>query len=446
MTLNSHLQISRALPADAQDAMLVGRAWLQGQGAVLVQVRPDGVYDLSRVAPTCSQLLELPDPAAAIRAAAPPRIADTAAVLANSAHDALDASLPWLLAPCDLQAVKAAGVTFVASMLERVIEEQARGDAWKAESVRKAVVGVIGDNLSAVKPGSPEALRLKDVLISQGVWSQYLEVGIGVDAEIFTKSQPMSSVGTGAEIGIHPASSWNNPEPEIVLAGWMPISAPVPTELMGCDLVKISASTPMPTSRYCDHTPCEIRTSFSRSASGEPGLTALRLSPITPTTALRTDSAFEASPRACSSITRSSMDATKVTPAAFTACRSQGASSQGSEGSSASCALLARTAAASAIRGGAAARMAAAGSGSSSSWLLVAATRERSYTPSGRTCTRTAPWPCSQARPTSTASCASTGRAREIWRWEFRVMVRMLTPGGKKKDRDEPVLFFAAGR
>jgi fumarylacetoacetate (FAA) hydrolase family protein len=103
-------------------------------------------------------------------------------------------------------------------MLERVIEEQARGDASRAESVRQAVVAVIGDNLSAVKPGSPEAMRLKEVLIAQGVWSQYLEVGIGPDAEIFTKSQPMSAVGTGAEIGIHPGSSWNNPEPEIVLA------------------------------------------------------------------------------------------------------------------------------------------------------------------------------------------------------------------------------------
>jgi fumarylacetoacetate (FAA) hydrolase family protein len=103
-------------------------------------------------------------------------------------------------------------------MLERVIEEQARGDASRAEAVRQAVVAVIGDNLSAVKPGSTEALRLKEVLIAQGAWSQYLEVGIGVDAEIFTKSQPMSSVGTGAEIGIHPASAWNNPEPEIVLA------------------------------------------------------------------------------------------------------------------------------------------------------------------------------------------------------------------------------------
>jgi fumarylacetoacetate (FAA) hydrolase family protein len=103
-------------------------------------------------------------------------------------------------------------------MLERVIEEQARGDASRAQAVRAAVVDVIGDNLAAVKPGSPEALRLKDVLVAQGVWSQYLEVGIGPDAEIFTKSQPMSAVGTGAEVGIHPGSAWNNPEPEVVLA------------------------------------------------------------------------------------------------------------------------------------------------------------------------------------------------------------------------------------
>jgi fumarylacetoacetate (FAA) hydrolase family protein len=117
-----------------------------------------------------------------------------------------------------LQAVKAAGVTFVASMLERVIEEQARGDASRAEAVRQAVVAVIGDNLRSVKPGSPEAAKLKDVLLAQGMWSQYLEVGIGPDAEIFTKSQPMSAVGSGALVGLHPGSQWNNPEPEIVLA------------------------------------------------------------------------------------------------------------------------------------------------------------------------------------------------------------------------------------
>ena len=139
-------------------------------------------------------------------------------MLANSAHDRRAGALPWLLAPCDLQAIKAAGVTFVSSMLERVIEEQARGDASKAEGVRQAVVAVIGDNLSTVKPGSPAAARLKEVLLARGLWSQYLEVGIGPDAEIFTKAQPMSAVGTGAEVGIHPGSRWNNPEPEIVLA------------------------------------------------------------------------------------------------------------------------------------------------------------------------------------------------------------------------------------
>src|SRR3569623_1923090 len=147
-----------------------------------------------------------------------PRIAQTAAVLANSAEATRNPALPWLLAPCDLQAVKAAGVTFVASMLERVIEEQARGDPARAERVRAAVVAILGANLRSVKPGSPEAARLKEALIAQGVWSQYLEVGIGPDAEIFTKVQPMTSVGVGADIGIHAQSAWNNPEPEIVLA------------------------------------------------------------------------------------------------------------------------------------------------------------------------------------------------------------------------------------
>lgn len=216
--MQHHLRPETALPHDHADAVLIGRVWQEGLGALPVQVRADGVYDLSRLDPTCSALLEHDDPAAAVRAHGGERIADTAAVLANSAWDARDPALPWLLAPCDLQAIKAAGVTFVASMLERVIEEQARGDAGRAEAVRRAVVGVIGDDLSGIRPGSDEALRLKDVLIAQGAWSQYLEVGIGPDAEIFTKSQPMSAVGTGAEVGIHPGSAWNNPEPEVVLA------------------------------------------------------------------------------------------------------------------------------------------------------------------------------------------------------------------------------------
>ena len=186
---------------------------------MLVLVRADGVYDLSAVAATSSQLVNRDDPVGAIRGAGPlPRLASFDEVLANSAHDARDPARPWFLAPCDLQALKASGVTFVSSTLERVIEEQARGDPAKAESVRREIVAVIGDNLAKIRPGSPEAARIKETLIRQGAWSQYLEVGIGPDAEIFTKSQPMSAVGPGAEVGIHPKSEWNNPEPEIVLA------------------------------------------------------------------------------------------------------------------------------------------------------------------------------------------------------------------------------------
>jgi fumarylacetoacetate (FAA) hydrolase family protein len=214
------LTTERSLPADADRALLVGRMWdPRVAGPTVVRVAEDRVLDLSALAPTVTALLELPDPAAAIGAARGlPAIAATADVLASSACDARDASRPRFLAPCDLQALKAAGVTFVASMLERVIEEQARGDASKAEAVRHSIVAVIGDNLRAVRPGSVAAARIKEALLAQGAWSQYLEVGIGPDAEIFTKSQPMSAVGTGAEIGIHPKSEWNNPEPEIVLA------------------------------------------------------------------------------------------------------------------------------------------------------------------------------------------------------------------------------------
>ncbi len=208
------------LPSDHDGAALVGRVWLPAaDGPALVAVNADGIHDLSSVAPTCSQLLDLDDPVAAVRAAGSlPRVGSVQDVLANSAPDVRRPSAPWLLAPCDLQAIKASGVTFVASLLERVIEEQARGDARKAESVRQSIVAIIGSNLRDLRPGSPQARAVKEALIAEGVWSQYLEVGIGPDAEIFTKAQPMSAVGTGAEIGIHPKSAWNNPEPEVVLA------------------------------------------------------------------------------------------------------------------------------------------------------------------------------------------------------------------------------------
>ena len=210
------------LPQDAHQALLIGRLWVPGEGPFLVAVTPQDVLDLSGLATTSSSLLELPNAAALVRACLTSgqakRLASTAQALSNSDETQRQLDQPWFVAPCDLQAVKAAGVTFVASMLERVIEEQARGDASRAEAVRQAVVAVIGDNLRSVVPGSPESVKLKEVLLAQGMWSQYLEVGIGPDAEIFTKAQPMSAVGSGAMVGIHPGSQWNNPEPEIVLA------------------------------------------------------------------------------------------------------------------------------------------------------------------------------------------------------------------------------------
>ena len=218
--MKERLTIAQCLPVDRTRATLIGRVWSPVvAGPIVALVRDDALYDLSPLAPTVCELLALDDPVAAIRdMESLPRIGDLAAITANSSERDRDVHSPWLLAPCDLQAIKASGVTFVSSMLERVIEEQARGDPAKAEDVRRSIVAVIGDNLSAVHPGSPDALRLKQVLIGQHAWSQYLEVGIGPDAEIFTKAQPMSAVGLGADIGVHPKSIWNNPEPEIVLA------------------------------------------------------------------------------------------------------------------------------------------------------------------------------------------------------------------------------------
>lgn len=223
MTLS--LTASSILPQDHTRATLVGRIWQPGVGPVLVAVSGGALHDISAVAPTATQLFELADPAAAVQSAlanasngrAKP-VAQLDVALAQSDPAVQSGKLPWLLAPCDLQALKASGVTFVESLLERVIEEQARGDASKAHGIREALMAIMGNNLTGIVPGSPQAARVKEALLAQGAWSQYLEVGIGPDAEIFTKSQPMSAVGVGADIGIHPLSVWNNPEPEVVLA------------------------------------------------------------------------------------------------------------------------------------------------------------------------------------------------------------------------------------
>ncbi len=218
----THLGLSpdTCLPDDGLAGILVGRIWIPGEngGPTPVAVTSDGLMDLTAVAPTVSQLLNGEDPLAAVRGAASGTpLAGLETVLANSDAAVHDPAIPHFLAPSDLQAVKAAGVTFVASMLERVIEEHARGDAAKAEEIRERITAIIGDNLADIDPGSKKAAEVKEVLIAQGAWSQYLEVGIGPDAELFTKCQPLSAVGIGADVGIHPISSWNNPEPEVVL-------------------------------------------------------------------------------------------------------------------------------------------------------------------------------------------------------------------------------------
>jgi fumarylacetoacetate (FAA) hydrolase family protein len=217
--MQEHLTPAGALPADGTAGTLIGRAWVPGAvpGPSVVVLRADGVFDISRAAPTLADLLNAEDPAGLARAAGE-RLGDLAPILANSAHDRRDPATPYFLAPCDLQALKAAGVTFATSLLERVIEEQARGDPGKADSIRRTITEVLGADLSKIEPGSNAAMRLKEHLTRQGAWSQYLEVGIGPDAEIFTKTAPMAAVGTGSEIGIRADSSWTNPEPELVLA------------------------------------------------------------------------------------------------------------------------------------------------------------------------------------------------------------------------------------
>jgi len=207
------------LPDDGTSGTLVGRAWLPRlNGPAVVAVRDDGVFDVTARFQTVSALCEEEDPAAALRAFKGERIGDLESLAANTPPDRRDREKPWLLAPLDLHVLKAAGVTFAVSMLERVIEERARGNPASADAIRKEVVRLVGDDFSKLKPGSAEAIRLKQVLIEQNAWSQYLEVGIGPDAEVFTKAPVLSSVGTGMDAGLHPKSTWNNPEPEVVLA------------------------------------------------------------------------------------------------------------------------------------------------------------------------------------------------------------------------------------
>ncbi|UJW86930.1 fumarylacetoacetate hydrolase family protein [Devosia sp. SL43] len=201
------------------DGVLLGRARVPGHDQPrIVTVRDGDVVDITaKGLATVRDIAECGRAAEHVRHALGVNLGSADTILANSVAANLDPSVPSMLSPIDLQAIKASGVTFVVSLLERVIEEQARGDKSRADALRGEILGLIGTDLSELVPGSETAMKVKDALIAKGVWSQYLEVGIGPDAEIFTKGQPMSSVGYGAEVGLHPVSSWNNPEPEVAL-------------------------------------------------------------------------------------------------------------------------------------------------------------------------------------------------------------------------------------
>jgi fumarylacetoacetate (FAA) hydrolase family protein len=211
------LDLTHTLPDDGCRGALAGRVWRPDcAGPSVVAIRTDGVFDVTAAFPTMTDLTEADDPARALRAASGERLGNLSDILANTVAESRDAARPWLLAPIDLQVIKAAGVTFAISMIERVIEERTKGKPAAAAVIRDEIQALCGNDLKRLKPGSPEAMRLKEVLIAQGAWSQYLEVGIGPDAEIFTKAPVLSAVGTGMDAGLHPKSSWNNPEPEVV--------------------------------------------------------------------------------------------------------------------------------------------------------------------------------------------------------------------------------------
>jgi fumarylacetoacetate (FAA) hydrolase family protein len=208
--------LQAVLPTDDHQAVLVGRVLDPTVGPCVVAVRGREVVDLSEAAPTMADLLEREDRLQIARSAPGPR----RWILSDLLTATLGASWsqPHLLAPFDLQVLKAAGVTFAKSMLERVIEENAKGDPTRASEIRTHLADVVGGAVASVRPGSAEAARVKAVLTAEGLWSQYLEVGIGPDPEIFTKAPVLSAVGTGARIGVLARSTWNNPEPEVVLA------------------------------------------------------------------------------------------------------------------------------------------------------------------------------------------------------------------------------------
>lgn len=204
------MNIVESLPEDWREALLIGRV-AGPEGPIPILVRSGRVLDISARAPTSADALARSDLA-------------TLEGVDLGAIDELTFRTDWsevegfhLLSPLDLQCIKASGVTFAVSALERVIEERARGDAEAANLIREGLKARIGGDLKDLKPGSEQAEAVKATLIADGLWSQYLEVAIGPYAEIFTKAPVLASVGWGAAVGVRADSAWNNPEPEVVV-------------------------------------------------------------------------------------------------------------------------------------------------------------------------------------------------------------------------------------
>lgn len=209
---------STAVPHDAAVATLVGRIWRPDvSGPSVVAVREGRVIDISHHHATMTDLIEYVAGGGSVSLLSGEDLGTVEDLVRNADPSTREESLPWVLSPIDLQAVKAAGVTFAVSMLERVIEERAGGSSERADGIRAKVIEALGGSLDSLVPGSAAAAELKAVLQREGLWSQYLEVGIGRDAEIFTKAQSLSSIGTGETAGVYSRSTWNNPEPEVAV-------------------------------------------------------------------------------------------------------------------------------------------------------------------------------------------------------------------------------------
>ena len=212
--------VDQSILPETDEGHFVGRVFRPDiAGPSLVTIRGGRVIDItSKAIATMRDLLEAADPVSVLDATEGEDIGSLQEIAAASIEPKGEGDQVHLLAPCDLQSVKACGVTFSRSMLERVIEERAAGNADLAAEIREKVSGIIGESLRDIKAGSEEAGRIKTILVKEGLWSQYLEVGIGPDAEVFTKAPVLASVGWGASVGLNRISRWNNPEPEIVLA------------------------------------------------------------------------------------------------------------------------------------------------------------------------------------------------------------------------------------